>query len=355
MLPFLFCMLISCGDNEDFIKEIHSLNEDDTITVYDTIDSARTDSIGNEISDTIISEKPDTITVYETVDSTRTDSIGNEISDTIISEKLDIVNNDLKITIDSLVFQFVVLGPGSMQGADCYDRYLFQFCDGFHYASCYDMSNGKEQAIFKFPGAPKGYNYHCNNADFSNTFYYEDDEYPLIYISQNAHKHVVVCRISRTNNTFSLNVIQTIVFKDLYSLDITIDNENGYMYNYAAVGGNKLRLLKYKIPDHRLSEEVTLTKEDILDTLDIDGYISDYQGARIKDGLFYFAEGVPNWGSDPCIRIVNLSNGSYSRFNLKTLFGFNHELEDLFFYNDELYCATNYGKGIFKVCLSFDR
>lgn len=325
VLPILFYMLISCGGNGDYIEDIPSLYEEDTKTVYDT--------------------------VYHT----RTDSNGNETTDTIISERTETIRNDLKITIDSMVFQFIVQGPGSMQGADCYDNYLFQFINGFHYATCHDMLSGNRLSFFKFPGAPDGYDYHCNNADFSNTFYYEDDEFPLIYVSQNAPRHVAVCRIFRTNNTFSLDIVQTIVFKDLYSLDIAIDNDNGYMYNYAALGGNKLRLLKYKIPDYRLSGEVTLTKEDILDTLDVVGWIGDYQGAKIKDGFFYFAEGVPNWGSDPCIRIVNLDNGSYSRFNLRKMFGFYHELEDLFFYNDELYCATNFNKGVYKFFMSFNR
>lgn len=324
LLPIFLFSLISCGGEGDFIEDIPSLYEDCTKLVYDTVYRSELDSAGNIITDTIITERTETI------------------------------RNDLKITIDSIALQFIVLGPGSMQGADCYDKFLFQFCDGFDYATCYDMSNGNRQALFKFLGAPEGYNYHCNNADFSNDFYYDDDEFPLIYISQNAHRHVVVCRIVRSNNSFSLDVVQTIIFKDLYSLDIAIDNENGYMYNYAAIGRNKLRLLKYKIPDYRLSGEVTLTKEDIMDTLDVSGYISDYQGAKIKGNFLYLAEGVPSWGSEPCIRIVNLRNGSYSRFNLTRLFGFYYELEDVFFYNDELYLATNYGKGVYKICMSFN-
>lgn len=325
ILPLLLYLLISCGGDGDYIEEIHTLYEEDTKIVYDTVYRAGTDSAGNEITDTIISERTET------------------------------VRNDLKITIDSLNYIFSIIGAGSMQGADCYNNLIFQFCDKFKHAYCYDITNGNRVALFHFSGAPDGYNYHCNNADFSDTFYYEDDEFPLIYISQNAHRHVVVCRIVRTSDSFSLDVVQTIVFKDIYSLDIALDNENGLMYNYAATSGNNLRLLKYKIPDYRLPGEVTLTKEDILDTLDIAGYISDYQGAKIKDGLFYFAEGVPNWGSEPCIRIVNLENGSYSRYNLTKLFGFYYELEDVFFYNNELYCTTNFGKGVYKVCLNYNR
>lgn len=321
--PVLLFLLISCSGDNDFVEEINTLYEETTKIVYDTIFH------------------------------TRIDSAGNEIVDTIITPHTESVRNDLNIVVDSMVYQFVVQGPGSMQGADCYKNKLFQFCNGFHWGSCYDMSNGKRLALFKFAGGPEGASYHCNNADFSNYFYSEEDELPLIYVSQSGPKHVSVCRLIRTQKSYDLEIVQTIVLKDLYSPDAVIDKENGYIYGYVYYNDKRLRLYKYKIPDYTISEEVVLTNDELLEILDL-GHVTYRQGATIKDGLLYMVEGVPSWGTDIYLRIVNIKNGSYSRISLTKACGFYQEAEDIFFYNGELYCATNYGNGVYKIYLRFN-
>ena len=323
LFPFLFLLLFSCGGDGDYIEEIHTLYEESTKIVYDTIYRAGTDAAGNEITDTIITERTET------------------------------VRNDLKITIDSLNYIFSIIGAGSMQGADCYNNLLFQFCDKFKYAYCYDITNGNRVALFHFSGAPDGYNYHCNNADFSQTFYNDDDEFPLVYVSQSSPRHVVVGRIARKKNAFTMDVVQTIVLSGIPSADVVIDKENGYMYAYV-YNMDKLILYKYKIPEYNLSDRIVLTKDDILETIDI-GHVTYRQGATIKDGFLYMLDGVPNWGTEVYIKVVNLENGSYSRISFSHNFGFYYEAEDVFFYNNELYCTTNFGKGVYKVCMSYNR
>ncbi len=323
LFPILLLLMMSCGEDNSIVEDTNTLYEETTKVVYDTI--------------------------YRTT----TDSADNEVTDTIITERTETVRNDLKVLIDSLVFQYLVQGPGSMQGADCYDKYLFQFCAGFSYASCYDMTNGTKQAIFKFSGAPEGYDYHCNNADFSNYFYYEDDEFPLIYVSHPNSGHVTVCRITRKQKSFTLDVVQTIIFNHLTDPDITIDKDNDYIYASYFKNGT-VHLNKYKTPDYRLSGEVLITQDDILETIDT-GTTVNRQGSVIEDGYYYLVEGIPSWGTDVFIKIVNLNNGSYTRINLTKKLGFYYEPEDVFFYNNDLYCATNFNQGVYKVYMSFNR
>lgn len=323
IFPVLLFIVFSCSGGDDFIEQNKN-------TLYEEIDR----------------------TVYDTIYHAQTDSLGNEIVDTIITERTETIRNDLKVSIDSLIFQFAAIGNGSMQGADCYGKYFFQFSSGFKYAYCYDMTNGKRLASFKLPGAPEGLDYHCNNADFSNTFYDDDDEFPLIYVSHPNSGHVSVCRIIRKQNTFTLDVVQTIVYTHLTNPDITIDKENGYMYASSYKNGT-VHLYKYYIPDHHIPGEVLITQEKMLETFDT-GYTVNRQGSIIKKNYYYLVEGVPNQGTDVFIKIVNLHNGSYSRINLSKTCGFYCEPEDVFFFNGDLYCATNSGKGVYKVYMSFN-
>lgn len=323
LLPFLFLLMMSCGEENSIVEDTNTLYEETTKVVYDTI--------------------------YRTT----TDSADNEVTDTIITERTETVRNDLKITIDSLNYIFSITGAGSMQGADCYNNLIFQFCDKFKHAYCYDITNGNRVALFHFSGAPEGYDYHCNNADFSNFFYYVDDEFPLIYVSHPNSGHVTVCRITRKQKSFTLDVVQTIIFNHLTDPDITIDKDNDYLYASYYKGGT-VHLNKYKMPDYHLSGEVFITPDEILETLDT-GYTVNRQGSVIKGGYYYLMEGIPNRGTDVFIKIVNLNNGSYTRINLTKTCGFNYEPEDVFFYKNELYCTTNLGKGVYKVCMNFNR
>lgn len=324
LLPVVFLLMMSCGEDNSIVNDVNTLYEETTKVVYDTI--------------------------YRTT----TDSAENEVTDTIITERTETVRNDLKVIIDSLVSQFDVVCYGSMQGSDCYDKFLFIFSSGFVHVSCYDMSDRKKLSSFKLPGAPYGYNYHCNNADFSNYFYYEDDEFPLIYVSHPNSGHVTVGRITRKQNSFTLDVVQTIIFNHLTDPDITIDKDNDFMYASYYYKDGTVHLNKYKLPDYHISGDVHIQKEDVLETIDI-GPTVNRQGSVIKDNFFYLMEGIPNRGTDVFVKIVNLENGSYTRINLTKICGFNHEPEDVFFYNDDLYCATQWSKEVFKFYMSFNR
>lgn len=272
----------------------------------------------------------------------------------------DETGSAVKLIIDSIVFKFKQDAPGDLQGADCYDGIMFQFCDHFSYAAGYDMNTLNRIALFKTPSVSS---YHCNNADFSNTFYDENDRFPLLYISQfrDNDRCIIVCRIIQEKNNYSLKVVQTIQLPYDHSVigyytDAVLDNENGYMYvySYDSTKYNSISIHKFKMPEFIENESVVLTNDDIIESFG-NGYCKHPQGAIIKDGLLYMVEGVPNWGTEVYLRVTNLENKSHIRVsfsNLQTEWVW--EPEDVFFYNDDLYCVSNFCRGVFKMSIRFE-
>lgn len=265
-----------------------------------------------------------------------------------------------KLVIDSIVYKFSQVAAGDLQGADCYDGVMFQFCDKFSYASCYDMETYKRLSFFKTPSVSS---YHCNNADFSNIFYDENDRFPLLYISQfrNNDRCVIVCRITQEKNVYSIRVVQKIQLPMDHSIigyytDAVLDNENGFMYvySYNSTKYNSISIHKFKIPEFREDETVVLTNDDIIESFN-NGFCRHPQGAIIKNGLLYMVEGVPNWGTEVYLRVTNLKNKSHARVSFsKMQTDRTWEPEDIFFYNDELYCASNFCQGVYKMSIRFE-
>ena len=57
--------------------------------------------------------------------------------------------SSVKLIIDSIVYKFSQVAAGDLQGADCYDGIMFQFCDRFSWASCYDMRTYNRLSFLK--------------------------------------------------------------------------------------------------------------------------------------------------------------------------------------------------------------
>jgi hypothetical protein len=283
----------------------------------------------------------------------------DEVEDSLtVGEKEE--ESSVKLVIDSIVYKFSQVAAGDLQGADCYDGVMFQFCDMFSYASCYDMETYKRLSLFKTPSVSS---YHCNNADFSNIFYDENDRFPLLYISQfrDNDRCVIVCRIIQEGMKFTIRVVQKIQLPMDHSIigyytDAVLDNENGFMYvySYNSTKYNSISLHKFKMPEFREDETVVLTNDDIIESFN-NGYCKHPQGAKIKDGLLYMVEGVPNWGTEVYLRVTNLENKSHARVSFSKMQTEKiWEPEDIFFYNDELYCASNFCKGVYKMSIRFE-
>ena len=244
--------------------------------------------------------------------------------------------------------------PGvSVQGAASYGDYLFQFEN--YNANVYIYNLKTKEFVEKVPLA-KNSNNHCNNACFSNIFYEEGDEFPLLYVSgsrNGKYNNAQVYRIRKEDSHFAIFQTQEIVLppcnenNNLYWTGIIMDNENSYMYVYA--NNNGAQIAKFDIPDTHLSETI-LTDEDILEQFSLNSF-THQQGAVISNGFLYVMDGVPQWGDTNYLRIIDLVKlEDHTIYNVSEM-GFNQEFEGLTIYNDKLIAPTNSNAGIFSITI----
>lgn len=249
-----------------------------------------------------------------------------------------------------------VQGGKSCQGADCYRNLLCQFRVDHTALDIMDMEKKCHVATIVLP--PLGSAFHCNNADFSNTFYKDTDEFPLLYSSQQGKgvRCILVDRIYKEGEDYQLETIQRIDIPyeiDVplqYSPDAIVDKENNYLYVYTGgtIPATDFYVYKFRMPSFT-EGNVRLTEKDILSEWVIRGNPAYYkQGGMIKDDVLYIMEGVPRWGTDNILRIINLNQNSFSLINLSELTNVKWESEDIFWYDNSLFIASN-NSGIYRL------
>jgi hypothetical protein len=100
---------------------------------------------------------------------------------------------------------------------------------------------------------------HQNSAQFSNVYYNDDDEFPLLLISRcegNGADECLVYRVTRNNNTFTFALVNTIVFNGTtYGSDWNEDTVNNKLYMaaqvnapYTTVTNNPINYFAFEMP-----------------------------------------------------------------------------------------------------------
>lgn len=212
-----------------------------------------------------------------------------------------------------------------------------------------DIKEKKHVATINLTSLPGAY--HCNNADFGKSFYSEEDEFPLLYSSHQGRnaRCILVDRIMRDGEQYKLQTVQTIFIpwelddRLCYTPDAIIDKENDFIYVYT---GNTSPVTDFFIFKFRLPAlhegDVKLSRNDLLSSWVIFNNPLYYkQGGAINNNIIYILEGVPVWQADNILRIIDLSNCTYKTINLSKDYSLNWEPEDVFFYNNRLYIASN--------------
>lgn len=310
--------ITACGSTDEYIEDLFIRT--DTIFHNDTIIRSDTTILNG---DTII----------------RTDTIVK--NDTIIH------NDTLKrsdITISYYMNQ--IKGSTSVQGADIYDKYLFQFQHTNSKVFIYDIEEKRQIGIVTLKAVS---NNHCNAVSFSNIFFEETDFFPLLYVSgslSGTYNHIQVYRILKENENFSITKVQEIVLPNNLSWSsAVIDKTTNNMYIYANNQG--AQIAKFSIPDIKQAE-IKLTDDEILDLFTLSGFMHQ-QGACIKDSLLYLMDGVPNWGDTNYLRIIDLKNKKdYRTINFTELGYGRIEFESISTFNDNFILTTN-NSGIYSL------
>lgn len=316
--------ITACGSTDDYIEDLF----------------IRTDTIFN--NDTII-HTDTTFLNGDTIIHT----------DTIVKKDTIIHNDTLRrsdITISYYMDQ--IEGSKSVQGADIYKQFLFQFQHSNSKINIYDIEEKRQIDTVTLKPVS---NNHCNTVSFSNIFYEEMDPFPLLYVSgsqTSTYNHVQVYRILKDTCNFSLTKIQEISLpvatqtNNLYWTGAVIDKTNNYMYIYA--NSNGAQIVKFNVPDIK-KPNIALTDDDILEQFSLPSFTHQHSGC-IKDSLLYIMDGVPNWGDNNYLRIIDLKNKKdYRRINISELGYGRIEFESISTYNDGFILTTNNNRGIYSL------
>lgn len=99
-------------------------------------------------------------------------------------------------------------------------------------------------------------NNHANNAGFGSQYYDAGDPFPLLYISSQAQKKLYAYRITGTEGSFAITLVQTITFNVPYNyanVNIDATNERGVIVGYQQntwqnATGNKMICCCFDLP-----------------------------------------------------------------------------------------------------------
>lgn len=237
-------------------------------------------------------------------------------------------------------------GTGSRQGCAVFGNYLFQFYDKNAVAGVFHLPDGA--FVADIPMEAHG-TYHNNNVEFSECYFREGDEFPLIYAGQeNAGEHkVLVHRIWRDGTAFHAETVQEIILPSslesgVWYPNIALDNQARKMYvtGYCnsswnrCSGDNAVVLLNFDLPSPSSGSRVVLSAADIRSRVVMEFRVAT-QGACIRNGRIYQVFGVPSYGATSlCCHDLETGALIWSRDLASS--GISEEPEGLDFYGDEL-------------------
>lgn len=328
--------------------------------------------LGN-VDNTSDANKPISIAAQAALDSKANTEDINDINDTIsalgVYEKKDFddatagtvsyygqkIDVSKKFYIPLYYMSFKITSSNSVQGGAVYGDYYIQFTDKQSNFTVIDLKNRK---VVQDTALTPVDTYHCNNVNFSDIFYDENDVFPLLYVSmENIAEHkVLVYRLVGNVGEITLQLIQTITFDapescNVYYPNACIDTDNGLLIqigyttnSYQKSDTNKIIFNTFNLPSLSNSN-VSLPDNEKIDSFTLPS-LHATQGSFVLDGKIYQVYGITD---EKWIKVIDISTGkivtSIDLNNQNTIIG---EQETLFVWNNELY-TVGINKCIYKL------
>ena len=311
--------------------------------VYTALDGKANVEDINDINDTI-----GALGVYEKKDiDDKMDGVFN-----YYGQKIDVSK---KFYMPLYYMSFTIASSNSIQGGAVYGDYYIQFTDKQSSFTIIDLKNRK---VVQDTALTPVDTYHCNNVNFSDVFYSNDDLFPLVYVSmENIAEHkVLVYRLVGNIGEITLQLIQTITFDapescNVYYPNACLDNENGLLIqmgyttnSYQKSDTNKIIFNIFNLPSLSNSN-VSLPDNEKIDNFTLPS-LHATQGSFVLDGKIYQVYGI---SGEKWIKVIDISTGkivtSIDLNNQNTIIG---EQETLFVWNNELY-TVGINKCIYKL------
>lgn len=244
-----------------------------------------------------------------------------------------------------------ISSKSTRQGCAYYNGVLFIFHDSNDVVEIYDVDEKKLMSTFNMVEKGLSHNeYHCNNVNFGKQKYDANDNFPLLYVSMehfNQHK-ILVFRITGNLGYFDFDLVQTIVLPipsqiSQYYPNCYIDAEKNSMWisgytnnNYQAFVGNRLKYIRYNLPDIKEGKIVELKTTDIQNVIEFNS-ITATQGGSFYKGKLYQVFGI----SSPYYLVVFNLEAPHNKQTCKLNIS-GDEPEGLFIKDGVVYFTTLY-------------
>ena len=214
------------------------------------------------------------------------------------------------------------IGAGYYGGAACYKDKVFVFKTNNTNITIYDLSS--KHAVTVDSGLSQIRNFHNNNANFSNYKYQEDDEFPLLYLSEldSAANLCYVLRIEKVEDQYTFSIVQTIHYPTRGSygsieFDAMFDFDNSIMIlcsimdkNYSDREINAIQYFYFNLPDFRANQDVNISTDDIIGKSYKFINMPTYQGGFCHKGIIYQAFGT----TTKKIFLLNVEKGTFINY-----------------------------------------
>lgn len=233
------------------------------------------------------------------------------------------------------------------QGGDCYGNLYFQFTSNNSIVRVYDLEKKILIQESEIEGFNRGFvsRCHCNSVNFSSSYYSDEDEFPLIYVStgysSGGYTGALVYRIQREQSMFSFSLVQTLKFPVFESLVWTEFIPADRFCYLCYTGANVV--FKFYLPS--INEgDVYLNYIDAIDSFQFPSQTEWINNSSNQDRLYYNEKiisisGVPHSGESLFLAIMDLSSRTYEHiFDLKAM-GLYQEPESVFFWKNNLCIA----------------
>ena len=183
------------------------------------------------------------------------------------------------------------------QGAAVFGDYLFQCHNTNNAVVVFKLSTGQSlQTIALTANA----NNHANTAGFSGQYYDANDDFPCLYVSSEGESKVYLYRITGTEGSFVMTLVQTISFSVPYyfpNMHIDAPNNRGVVVGYKenswqSPDGNAMMCCCFDLPD---VTDGDATLENSYGEFSFP-FIYATQGALARYGKLYHSFGNTNYG-----------------------------------------------------------
>ena len=164
---------------------------------------------------------------------------------------------------------------------------------------------------------------HCNNAQFTDIFWDDDDDFPLVMLSNGDYPesnapYFHLLRISVSGSTYTFTVVKTIscnIPAALYngSWVVNCRQKRLWMYTFTigpftVTEGNRFALYEFAMPDFTTGDAVTLTAADVVRYTVFDYCI--LQGGTEHGGLLYLpVQNAYKINGEPFSPEISINNG----------------------------------------------